>query len=192
MVVKEAVGEFDAGGGDGDVVGADGGAVADLFGDGEALLEEALQYAADGARFFAEVVGLFELAEDLRFAEDERVQPAGDAIDVADGVAVAVVKGEAFEDVRRGVFGRREPLGKAGGVAADGVDFAAVAGGEQRDFARAAGFAAGGEGGQGFFRGEGEFFALRGVGGVVVEAVGGDGFAGRVGGVQHMVIKSFM
>jgi len=42
VVVKEAVGEFDAGGGDGDVVGADLRAVADLFGDGKALLEEAL------------------------------------------------------------------------------------------------------------------------------------------------------
>ena len=51
VVVIEAVGEFDAGGGDGDVVGADGGAVADLFGHREALLEEALQHAADGARF---------------------------------------------------------------------------------------------------------------------------------------------
>ena len=39
VVVKEAVGEFDAGSGDGDVVRADGGAVADLFGNGEALLE---------------------------------------------------------------------------------------------------------------------------------------------------------
>jgi len=37
-----------------------------------------------------------------------------------------------------------------------------------------------------------QYLALRGVGGVVVEAVGGDGFAGRVVGVQHMVIKSFM
>ena len=192
VVVKEAVGEFDTGSGDGDVVGADGGAVADLFGDGEALLEEALQHAADGAGFFAEVVGLFELAEDLRFAEDERVQPAGDAVDVADGIAVAVVEGDGGEGFRRGVFGSREPLCEAGGVAADGVDFAAVAGGEQRDFARAAGFAAVGKGGQGFFRGEGEFFALGGVGGVVVDAEGGDGFAGRVGGVQHMVINFFM
>ena len=192
MVVEEAVGEFDAGGGNGDVVGADGGAVADLFGDGETLLEEAFEDAADGARLPGEAVGLLDLPEDLRFAEDEGVEAAGDAVDVADGLAVVHAEGERGERGGGEVFAGGEPGGELRGVSADGVDFAAVAGGEQGDFVHAGLPAAVGKGGGGFFRGEGDFFAHGGVGGVVVEAVGGNGFYGFVKGGQHMVIIFLM
>ena len=188
VVVKEAVGEFDAGGGDGDVVGADLGAVADLFGDGEALLEEALQHAADGARFFAEVVGLFELAEDLRLAEDEGVKAAGDAVDVADGVAVVHLEGERGEGCGVEVFVGGKPGSNVRAVATDGIEFAAIAGGEQGDFVHAGLPTAVGKGGGGFCGAEGDFFAHGGVGGVMVDAVGSYGFYGFVKGGQHMVM----
>ncbi|EHM55696.1 hypothetical protein HMPREF9080_00507 [Cardiobacterium valvarum F0432] len=180
MVVEEAMGEFDTGGGDGDVVRADGGAVADLFGNGEALLEEAFEDAADSARLLAEAVGLFDLAEDLRFAEDEGVKAAGDAVDVADGVAVVHLEGERGESGRVKVFVGGKPGGELRGVSADGVDFAAVAGGEQGDFVHAGLPAAVGKGGGGFCRAEGDFFAHGGVGGVMVDAVGSYGFYGFV------------
>ena len=188
VVVVEAVGEFDPGGGDGDVVGADLGAVADLFGDGEALLEEALQYAADGARFFAEVVGLFELAEDLRLAEDEGVKAAGDAVDVADGVAIVHLEGERGEGCGVEMFVGGKPGSNVRTVATDGIEFAAIAGGEQDNFVHAGLPTAVGKGGGGFCGAEGDFFAHGGVGGVMVDAVGSYGFCGFVKGGQHMVM----
>ena len=188
VVVEEAVGEFDAGGGDGDVVRADGGAVADLFGDGKALLEEAFEDAADSARLLAEAVGLFDLAEDLWFAKDEGVKAAGDAVDVADGVAVVHLEGERGEGCGVEVFVGGKPGSNVRAVATDGIEFAAIAGGEQGDFVHTGLPTAVGKGGGGFCGAKGNFFAHGGVGGVMVDAVGSYGFYGFVKGGQHMVM----
>ena len=188
VVVKEAVGEFDAGSGDGDVVRADSGAVADLFGNGEALLEEAFEDAADSPRLLAEAVGLFDLAEDLWFAKDEGVKAAGDAVDVADGVAVVHLEGERGKGCGVEVFVGGKPGSNARAVATDGIEFAAIAGGEQDNFVHAGLPTAVGKGGGGFCGAEGDFFAHGGVGGVMVDAVGSYGFYGFVKGGQHMVM----
>ena len=188
MVVKEAVGEFDAGGRDRDVVCADGGAVADLFGNGEALLEEAFEDAADSARLLAEAVGLFDLAEDLRFAEDEGVKATGDAVDVADGIAVVHLEGERGKGCGVEVFVGGKPGSNARAVATDNIELAAIAGGEQGDFVHTGLPTAVGKGGGGFCGAEGDFFAHGGVGGVMVDAVGSYGFYGFVKGGQHMVM----
>ena len=188
MVVEEAVGEFDAGSGDGDVIRADGGAVADLFGDGKALLEEAFEDAADSARLLAEAVSLFDLAEDLWFAKDEGVKAAGDAVDVADSVTIVHLEGERGEGCGVEMFVGGKPGSNVRAVATDGIEFAAIAGGEQDDFVHAGLPTAVGKGGGGFCGAEGDFFAHGGVGGVMVDAVGSYGFYGFVKGGQHMVM----
>ena len=152
------------------------------------MLEEAFQYAADGPCFFAEVVGLFELAEDLRLAEDEGVKAAGDAVDVADGVAIVHLEGERGEGCGVEVFVGGKPGSNVRTVATDGIEFAAIAGGEQDDFVHAGLPTAVGKGGGGFCGAEGDFFAHGGVGGVMVDAVGSYGFYGFVKGGQHMVM----
>ena len=188
MVVEEAVGEFDAGGRDGDVVRADGGAVADLFGNGKALLKEAFENAADSARLLTETVSLLDLTKNLRFAEDEGIKPAGNTVDMADGVTIMHLKGKRGESSRIKVLVGGKPGSNARAVTADGVEFAAIAGGEQGDFVNAGLLAAVDKGGDSFCGAEGDFFAHGSVGGVVVDAVGSYGFYGFVKRGQHMVM----
>ena len=128
------------------------------------------------------------MAEDLRFAEDEGVKAAGDAVDVADGVAVVHLEGERGEGCGVEVFVGGKPGSNVRAVATDGIEFAAIAGGEQGDFVHAGLPTAVGKGGGGFCGAEGDFFAHGGVGGVMVDAVGSYGFYGFVKGGQHMVM----
>ena len=87
--VEDLAGEIDGDRGDGDGAGADLGFGADLFGDGEGALEEAFEGGGDGADLAGDGVGLFDLAEDLRLADDHAVERAGDAEEMADGFALA-------------------------------------------------------------------------------------------------------
>ncbi len=94
---KDFAGKFDGDGGDGDRVGADFGFSADLLGRGEGALEKVFKLAADGARGASDGEGFLDLAENLRFADDHRVQAGGDTKEMADGVLVAMlidVRGE--------------------------------------------------------------------------------------------------
>ena len=80
--------ELDAGGGDRDRARADRGFRAHALGDGEGGLEQAIEQRAGRARLLRRAVGVLELAEDLRLAEDQRVEPGGDGERVAHGVRV--------------------------------------------------------------------------------------------------------
>ena len=126
-------------------------------------------------------VGLFDLAEDLGLADDHGIEGAGDAEEVADGLALAVLVevgldvvwryGEVFveeaEEVGFGLW-----LGVCGfaGVVLEGEEFDTVAGGEDETFADS-GLMEEGTGGVGEAAGgDGEALANLDGCGVVVDA----------------------
>lgn len=55
----------------------------------------------DGADLAGDGVGLLHLAEDLRFADDHAVKRTGDAEEMADGFAVAMLIEVGLDVVRR-------------------------------------------------------------------------------------------
>ncbi len=71
--------EVDCYRGDGDTARADLCLGADLFRDSEGALEKRFELSRDGADLAGDGVGLFDLAEDLRFAHDHAVERTGDA-----------------------------------------------------------------------------------------------------------------
>ena len=134
--------------------------------------------SGDGAYLPGDGVGLFDLAEDLRLADDHAVERTGDAEEVADGFALAefvevgldVVwrDGEVFvKEAEEVGFG----LGLRGfSVVLQGEEFDAVAGGEDEAFADA-GLVEEGAGGVGEAAGgDGEALANLDGRGVVVDA----------------------
>ena len=142
---KDFSGEVDGNGGDRDTARGDLRFAADFFGYSEGALQERLEVGGDGADFARDTVGLFDLAEDLGFANDHAVEGTGDAEEMADGFAVAV-----FVEVGLDVVGRdREifvekpqevgfSLRRRGfAVVLEGEQFDAVAGGEDEAFANA-------------------------------------------------------
>jgi hypothetical protein len=92
-----------------------------------------------------EAIGFANLAEDFGFAEEQRVQPGGDAEEMTDGGAIVVMVEDAVENVGANGMefaeeGRQAGSAFVGGFGRDAVDFAAVAGGEdERFFEEAAG-----------------------------------------------------
>ena len=86
---EDLAGEVDGDGGDGDGRAADLGLGADALGDGEGALQERLERGGDGADLAGDGVGLLDLAEDLRLADDHGVERGGDAEEMADGLALA-------------------------------------------------------------------------------------------------------
>jgi len=95
--------------------------------------------------FVGEAIGFADLAEDFGFAEEERIEPGGDAEEMADGGAIVVMVEGAVENVRANGMefaeeGRQAGSALVGGFGRNAVDFAAVAGGEdERLFEEAAG-----------------------------------------------------
>ena len=79
--------------------------------------------------------GVLHLAEDLRLAQHQRIQPGGDAEQVAHRVGVGVPV-EIGVQVAGIVRMRGQPVGqRAAVVVGDGVELGAVAGRQQRHFA---------------------------------------------------------
>ena len=89
QAAEDLAGEVDGDGGDGDGGAADLGLGADALGDREGALEERFERGGDGADLAGDGVGLLDLAEDLRLADDHGVERAGDAEEMADGLAIA-------------------------------------------------------------------------------------------------------
>jgi hypothetical protein len=84
-------------------------------------------------------IGFADLAEDLGFAEEQRVEAGGDAEEVTHGSAVVVmIEGTAESIWPDGMEftekGRETGGGFVRGFGRDAVDFAAVAGGEDEGF----------------------------------------------------------
>ena len=76
---------------DGDGVGADLGFGAGVFGGGKGALQQMFELAGDGAGGAGDGEGLFDLAENLRLADDHGVEAGGHAEEMADGLLVAVL-----------------------------------------------------------------------------------------------------
>jgi hypothetical protein len=92
-----------------------------------------------------EAIGFADLAEDLGFAEEEGVQPGGNAKEMANGGAIVVLVEGAVENVGANGMKFAEEGGQAGsafvgGFGRDAVNLAAVASREdERFFEKAAG-----------------------------------------------------
>jgi hypothetical protein len=89
--------------------------------------------------FVGDAIGFADLSEDFGFAEEERVEPSGDAEEVADGGAVVMMVEDAVERVGANGMEFAQEGGEAGsgfvgGFWRDAVDFAAVAGGKDQGF----------------------------------------------------------
>ncbi len=143
---EDLPGEVDRNRGDGDAGRADLGLGADALGDGEGTLQEAFEGGGDSANLAGDGVGLLDLAKNLGLADDHGVERAGDAEEMADGIALAELvevrreggEGDAeelFEEPRQalrsiGALGRRIVEGFLSGEELD-----AIAGGENEAFA---------------------------------------------------------
>jgi len=162
--------------GDGDGAGAYLCFRADALGYGEGALQEAFERGGDCAYFAACGVSLFDLAENLRLAYDHAIERAGDAEEMADGLALAELVEMRLEIGCRKVEVLVEEVEGAGvfvggmsGVL-HGEQFDAVAGGEDDGFADA-GLMGEGAGSVGEARGsDGEALAYLDGRGVVIDA----------------------
>jgi len=133
--LENAFSQMDAGGGHRDDVGADGRRAAHFLGDRERALEKLVQLRAERAVFFGRTHGIFHLAENLRLADDHRIEAAGHAESVADGFRLVVGIDVGRQFVARNLMVMRQPIdhdiGRFGGT----VDFRPIAGGQDRHFA---------------------------------------------------------
>jgi hypothetical protein len=95
QVAEDLPGEHDGRVGHRHGVIADAGTGADVLGGRESMLEQAIQHRPQRAGLVRLLPGLFQLAQDLRFAQHQRVQSAGDADQVA-GRFLAFVRVEVL------------------------------------------------------------------------------------------------
>ena len=98
-VGEDAFGQAHRGECDRNRVGADARVRAHALGHGEGVLEQPLERSIERPGIAREGIGILDLAEDLRFAEDHRFEARGHAKQVANGVGI-VVAVEEFLDVR--------------------------------------------------------------------------------------------
>src|SRR5690606_16139263 len=119
-------------------VRTDAGVGAGALGGRESLLEQTVELAAKAAGAARGGPGVLDLAQDLRLAQHQRVQPGRDPEQVAHRVAAGVPVQVAVQALANaGGVGRvgRQPVGqRAAVVVGDGVDLGAVAGRQQRGF----------------------------------------------------------
>ena len=128
--------EPDAGRGDRNGGCPDRGLGANALRDRKRGLEQAVELAARGARLPGGAVGVLELPEDLRLAEDQRVEPGSNRERMAHGVRPL----DAIQALgERGVAARLgdQPAGHRLRGTADGVHLGAVAGGDDERFRHA-------------------------------------------------------
>ena len=140
QAAEDLAGEIDGDGCDGDGRAADLGLRADALGHREGALEERFERGGDGPDLTRHGVGLFDLAEDLRLSDDHGIERAGDAEEMADGLALAELvevrleggggDGEVLVQEAEDVWG-----GAIAGVVLNGEELDAVAGGEDESFA---------------------------------------------------------
>jgi len=124
--------EVDGGAGDRAGPAAHFGVGADLLGDAEGLVKQAVHHLAGSLDVAGGGIGFLELADDLVFAKHHRIQTGGHAEDVGGDVTTladieAVPKGHQVE-VTETAIERYEALKRIELSAEDGVEFDAVAG----------------------------------------------------------------
>jgi len=132
--------EVDGDGCDGDGRAADLGLGADALCDPEGALEERIERGGDGPDLARDGVGLLDLAEDLGFADDHGIERAGDAEEMADGLALAELVEVRLEGGGRNgevLLQEAEEVWRitVAGVVLNGDELDAVAGGEDEGFA---------------------------------------------------------
>jgi hypothetical protein len=138
-LAEDALGKFYSGGGYGHRARAQFSFGADALAGFEGALEEAIEDGAGGAVFVGDAVGFSDLAEDFGFAEEKRIEPGGNAEEMANSGAVVMVIEDAVEGVGANGMEFAEEGREAGGALVrgfrrDAVDFAAIAGGEDQGF----------------------------------------------------------
>ncbi len=142
------------------------------LGGDEGVLEQAVEPVAQGACRARCRPSVLDLAEDLRFAEHQRIQPGRDAEQMAYGPVVLVAI-QISTQVAHTIGMRGEPFAeRKSSVVGDRIQFGAVAGRQQSYLAHLRQRAQGSErGGQGFV-GKGHPFAQGDRRGLVVDAEG--------------------
>src|ERR1700682_5760009 len=117
---------------------SDKGALADPLGHSEGLVKRAMQHQADAARLGRLRVGELQLAENLRLADDHRVEARADAEQMprcfTAGETVYSIAPQISRDasIRGQKFARR--FAAAAGIPRHSNYFDAVAGRDQRSF----------------------------------------------------------
>ena len=116
---------------------ADGSVGAYLLGRVEGGLEQAPQQRPDRTRFTRDGVGRFHLAENLRLAQHQRVQPRGHAHHVTNGSIVFMDISAGTQLIEAQVVVVRQPFQHAvcRKVVLLYIELTAIAGGEDRSFA---------------------------------------------------------
>src|SRR5207248_337430 len=113
---------------------ADFGLATHALSDGEGASDHGVEESGNGALLFGGGVGRFELSEDLRLADDHRVEAGGYAEDMADGVLASIAVDVLLQPGALGVLHGGEELFDAGlrvgAVLRNDGDFDAIAGGE--------------------------------------------------------------
>ncbi len=117
QVAEDFPGHLHRGIADRDGAAADVGFGPDPLGNGEGLVEKTVEQQAGGLGFRRAAIGLFELAQDLRFADDHRVQAGGHPKEVIDRVAV-LVQVAVFPGVliRQAALGKEKAAHAVGGL----------------------------------------------------------------------------
>ena len=142
-VAERAPRQLDRDRGDRDVLLADPGLIAGAAAGGEGAAEEAVEDRPGAALDQSQLVGALDLALDLGLAEDHRVEPGGDAEEVADRVAGAqrVEVAEQLGGADLGLAGEHAERGRLGldRVGDDQVELGAVAGRDRRRLVDAGG-----------------------------------------------------
>ena len=122
---------------------------AHALADGETRVEEAVEQRSGGFRLARGAVGFFHLTENLRFADDERVEAGGDAKQMPRGFQIGDVVHVRLDGGGVHVVERADERHEFGfrrrHVVARHVELGAVAGREHGDFAAGAARVAGGE-----------------------------------------------
>jgi hypothetical protein len=167
------------------MAGGEGGFFVDVLGGGEGALKEGVENFAYAVAVTGVVVGVFDLREDLGFADDHGIERAGDGVEVLDHGAVFVVVEVGAKQIGREFVEAGDEGGEIverglGGEGAGEVELDAVAGGKDDELGIGEACAELGEGFGGLRGRKGDGLAQRERGRAVVEA--GDQQAERRGG----------
>ena len=116
---------------------ADGGVGAHLLGGIERRLEQAPEQRADGAGLAGHGVGRFHLAENLRFAQHQRIEPRGDPHHVTNCriIFVHISARAQLIEAQMVIIGQPAQHDVSRKVILFYIKLAAIAGGEDRSFA---------------------------------------------------------
>jgi hypothetical protein len=161
---EDALGELDAGRGDGHRARAQLSFGPYALARFEGALEKAVENGTGGAVFVGEAIGFADLAENFGFTEEERIESGGNAEEMADGGAIVMLIERDAKNIRANGMefaeeGRQARGGFVRGFGWHAVEFAAIASGEDEGFFKEAAGAKFRGGAASLVRGEGDALA---------------------------------